>query len=83
MQQDDDRKHLDVDFESQAGSNEPPRDQSLDHEYSIPTAVKFSWLGAYFFFSLLLTIYNKMVLRVVSPLQTHPISPVAVFSVFS
>lgn len=38
------------------------KDQNLDHEYSIPSAVKFTWLGTYFFFSLVLTLYNKLVL---------------------
>lgn len=65
-QHDDEHKRPDVDVESEAGSQEPPRNQNLDHEYSIPSTVKFTWLGAYFFFSLLLTIYNKLVLRVVS-----------------
>jgi hypothetical protein len=74
-QHDDERKHLDVDIESEAGSKESPRNQNLDHEYSVPSTVKFTWLGAYFLFSLLLTIYNKLVLRVVSlafsSLQRH------------
>ncbi|KAL7945128.1 triose-phosphate transporter family domain-containing protein [Trichoderma barbatum] len=40
------------------------KDQNLDHEYTIPSAVKFTWLGTYFFFSLILTLYNKLVLGV-------------------
>ncbi|KAL7796882.1 triose-phosphate transporter family domain-containing protein [Trichoderma ceciliae] len=40
------------------------KDQNLDHEYSIPSTVKFTWLGTYFFFSLILTLYNKLVLGV-------------------
>lgn len=57
----------DHDVESDAGSPEPPPTQNLDHEYSIPSTVKFTWLGTYFFFSLLLTLYNKLVLGMVSP----------------
>ncbi|PHH67094.1 hypothetical protein CDD81_4489 [Ophiocordyceps australis] len=55
-------KSEDRDIESEAASVEPMRDENLDHEYSIPAAVKFTWLGTYFFFSLLLTLYNKFVL---------------------
>lgn len=33
-------------------------------EYSISPNVKFGWLSAYFFFSLILTLYNKLVLGV-------------------
>ncbi|KAJ4308877.1 hypothetical protein N0V84_011838 [Fusarium piperis] len=51
-----------LDLESHAGRAEPPKNQNLDHEYSIPSTVKFAWLGTYFFFSLLLTLYNKLVL---------------------
>lgn len=54
------------DVEQDAGRPEPPKDQNLDHEYSIPSTVKFAWLGTYFFFSLLLTLYNKLVLGMVS-----------------
>ncbi|UNI23633.1 hypothetical protein JDV02_009440 [Purpureocillium takamizusanense] len=50
------------DVEGAAGQEEPPQDQNLDHEYSIASTVKFTWLGTYFFFSLLLTLYNKLVL---------------------
>lgn len=54
------------DMEANAGREEPPQDEkNLGHEYTIPTAVKFTWLGAYFVLSLLLTIYNKLVLGVV------------------
>ncbi|KAK3187543.1 hypothetical protein K4F52_003601 [Lecanicillium sp. MT-2017a] len=63
-QQDDLRKDLNVDIESDAGRRDAPKDQNIDHEYSIPSTVKFTWLGTYFFFSLLITIYNKLVLRV-------------------
>lgn len=48
----------------EAGKSES-KDQNIDHEYSIPSAVKFTWLGTYFFFSLILTLYNKLVLGVV------------------
>lgn len=61
-------KDGDLDIESDAGSPEPPPMQNLDHEYSIPSTVKFTWLGTYFFFSLLLTLYNKLVLGMVSAL---------------
>lgn len=54
------------DVESDAGRGEEPKSQNLDHEYSIPSTVKFAWLGTYFFFSLGLTLYNKMVLTKVS-----------------
>lgn len=50
------------DVESDAGRTEESKSQNLEHEYSIPSAVKFTWLGTYFFFSLALTLYNKMVL---------------------
>lgn len=50
------------DIENEAGRTEEPKGQNLDHEYSIPSTVKFAWLGTYFFFSLLLTLYNKLVL---------------------
>lgn len=61
-----------TDLEAEAGRVEAPKDKNLDHEYSIPTTVKFAWLGTYFFFSLLLTLYNKLVLGMVScaPLRT-------------
>ncbi|KAI9898993.1 hypothetical protein N3K66_005454 [Trichothecium roseum] len=51
-----------LDVENEAGRDEPPKDKNLDHEYSVASSVKFAWLGTYFFFSLLLTIYNKLVL---------------------
>lgn len=54
----------------EAGRAEPPKTQNLDHEYSVPSHVKFTWLGTYFFFSLLLTLYNKLVLGMVS---RHPL----------
>ncbi|GFP60008.1 hypothetical protein ACSS6W_005252 [Trichoderma asperelloides] len=47
----------------EAGKSESdPQNQNLDHEYSIPSTVKFTWLGTYFFLSLVLTLYNKLVL---------------------
>ncbi|KAK2606406.1 hypothetical protein QQS21_003225 [Conoideocrella luteorostrata] len=55
-------KALNQDVEATAGRSEPVKDQNLDHEYSIPSTIKFTWLGTYFFFSLLLTLYNKLVL---------------------
>ena len=57
----------DGDVESDAGgSAPPPAGQNLDHEYSVANTVKFTWLGTYFFFSLLLTLFNKLVLGMVS-----------------
>lgn len=51
----------------EAGKSESdPQNQNLDHEYSIPSTVKFTWLGTYFFLSLVLTLYNKLVLGMVS-----------------
>lgn len=64
--EDGDSKSLNQDVEAGAGHSEPSRDQNLDHEYSIPSTIKFTWLGTYFFFSLLLTLYNKLVLGMVS-----------------
>ena len=58
-----------LDVEADAGRVEPPKAQNIDHEYSIPSTVKFTWLGTYFFFSLMLTIYNKVVLGKVSRKQ--------------
>jgi hypothetical protein len=55
-----------ADLEAEAGRVDAPKDKNLDHEYSIPSTVKFAWLGTYFFFSLLLTLYNKLVLGMVS-----------------
>ncbi|OAA73539.1 hypothetical protein ISF_00440 [Cordyceps fumosorosea ARSEF 2679] len=52
------------DPEADAGRLEAISQSNLDHEYSIPSAVKFTWLGTYFLLSLLLTIYNKLVLGV-------------------
>lgn len=59
-----------ADLEAEAGRVDAPKDNNLDHEYSIPSHVKFTWLGTYFFFSLLLTLYNKLVLGMVSPLRS-------------
>lgn len=64
----DDVKPEPMDIESEAGR---PHDangngKNLDHEYSVPSTVKFAWLGTYFFFSLALTLYNKAVLGMVS-----------------
>lgn len=58
-----------ADIEADGGRIDAPKDQNLDHEYSVPSTVKFAWLGTYFFFSLMLTLYNKMVLGMVSPLS--------------
>lgn len=70
-QRDGELKPAPMDVEADAGRTEAPKSQNLDHEYSIPSTVKFAWLGTYFFFSLLLTLYNKLVLGMVSkPLDT-------------
>lgn len=61
-----DLEKADYDAEARAGQMEPPKDNNLDHEYSVPSTMKFAWLGTYFFFSLLLTLYNKLVLGMVS-----------------
>ncbi|KAI5458055.1 triose-phosphate transporter family-domain-containing protein [Mariannaea sp. PMI_226] len=50
------------DLESEAGRIQSAKAQNIDLEYSVPSTVKFAWLGTYFFFSLLLTLYNKLVL---------------------
>lgn len=55
-----------ADLEAEAGRADAPKGNNLDHEYSIPSTVKYAWLGTYFFFSLLLTLYNKLVLGMVS-----------------
>ncbi|OAA39171.1 hypothetical protein NOR_06431 [Metarhizium rileyi] len=61
--EDGNSKPSNQDVEAGAGHSEPSRgEQNLDHEYSIPSTTKFTWLGTYFFFSLLLTLYNKLVL---------------------
>ncbi|KAJ5373713.1 Drug/metabolite transporter [Penicillium concentricum] len=39
---------------------------TIDPEYQTPTSVKFMWLGSYFLFSMLLTLYNKLLLGSVS-----------------
>jgi hypothetical protein len=36
--------------------------RTTEPEYQTPTSVKFMWLGSYFFFSMLLTLYNKLIL---------------------
>ncbi|KAJ5193870.1 Drug/metabolite transporter [Penicillium cf. griseofulvum] len=35
---------------------------STEPEYQTPISVKFTWLGSYFLFSMLLTLYNKLLL---------------------
>jgi len=51
-----------MDLEQDAARADGPKDKNIDHEYSVASTVKFAWLGTYFFFSLLLTLYNKLVL---------------------
>jgi hypothetical protein len=54
---------MDIEASGRGESDKPP---NLDHEYSIPSTIKFAWLGTYFLFSLALTIHNKLVLGSVS-----------------
>ena len=54
-----------MDLEQDAARADGPKDKNIDHEYSVASTVKFAWLGTYFFFSLLLTLYNKLVLGMV------------------
>lgn len=61
-EQEREAKSEDPDVEASAGHQPPSKGANLDHEYSIPSTVKFAWLGTYFFFSLALTLYNKLVL---------------------
>ncbi|KAJ5530259.1 Drug/metabolite transporter [Penicillium freii] len=35
---------------------------TVELEYQTPMTVKFIWLGSYFLFSMLLTLYNKLLL---------------------
>lgn len=67
-------EHDEYDVEARAGSSAasaPVNSQTADKsqekpvEYSTSPSVKFGWLSAYFFFSLILTLYNKLVLGVV------------------
>lgn len=69
---DGDEKGVDAsqyDVESRAGITNNLKDKTVEKpvEYSISPNVKFAWLSAYFFFSLILTLYNKLVLGVVCP----------------
>ena len=54
------------DIEADVEHADAPADTNLDHEYSVPSTLKFTWLGVYFLFSLMLTLYNKLVLGMVS-----------------
>ena len=49
-------------------TEEAPKKSNVEHEYSISPGIRFTWLGTYFVFSLMLTMYNKLVLGVVSSL---------------
>jgi hypothetical protein len=56
------------DVEASAGRNKDgvgAEARPIEHEYQVASTVKFSWLAAYFLFSLLLTVFNKLVLGVV------------------
>lgn len=59
-----------MDLEANGSSED--KAQNLDHEYSIPSTIKFAWLGTYFIFSLALTLHNKLVLGSVSPTPLLP-----------
>lgn len=48
----------DVRIRSAGGNNSRP----VEVEYETPNTVKGIWLGTYFFFSLMLTLYNKLIL---------------------
>ncbi|KAH7374760.1 triose-phosphate transporter family-domain-containing protein [Plectosphaerella cucumerina] len=66
---DGDEKGVDAsqyDVEARAGITNNLKDKTVEKpvEYSISPNVKFAWLSAYFFFSLILTLYNKLVLGV-------------------
>jgi hypothetical protein len=50
----------------------PGEKRSVELEYETPNSVKFIWLGTYLFFSLLLTLYNKLVLGSVSVAGQSP-----------
>ena len=45
---------------------------TTEPEYQTPTSVKFMWLGSYFFFSMMLTLYNKMILGSVRMVTLKP-----------
>lgn len=51
---------------------------SLEPEYQTPTTLKFLWVGAYFGFSMALTIYNKYILGSVS-LSQYPALSMSIF----
>ena len=59
----------DFDVEARAGvaqsQTESGSSSEKPVEYSVSPNVKFGWLTTYFFFSLILTLYNKLVLGVV------------------
>ncbi|CAI7643361.1 unnamed protein product [Penicillium glandicola] len=42
--------------------NEDTKNTTIELEYQTPMTVKFMWLGSYFLFSMLLTLYNKLLL---------------------
>lgn len=64
----DESDDVEANVQSGEGLEEKP---SGELEYETPNAVKFLWLGTYFFFSLMLTLYNKLVLGSVSSLWTE------------
>jgi hypothetical protein len=56
----------DVEANAVAAKYEESDTRTVEVEYQTSATVKFIWLGTYFFFSLLLTLYNKLVLGSVS-----------------
>ena len=50
---------------------------TTEPEYQTPTSVKFMWLGSYFFFSMMLTLYNKLILGSVRKVLAMRIQPSA------
>lgn len=68
----------DINYDMEANTTrKEPKEQhtNLDHEYTIPSTIKFTWLGTYFLLSLLLTIYNKLVLGVVRVSSSYYFPP--------
>jgi hypothetical protein len=57
------RHEMEIEDSAAAGASKDGQKHSgLGVEYSVASTVKFAWLGTYFFFSLMLTLYNKIVL---------------------
>lgn len=75
-----DEKHGEESYDLEANNDAATQQQSdADRnrnpvEYTISPQVKFGWLSAYFMFSLVLTLYNKLILGAVCgfPLPKPP-----------